>query len=113
MHLNCLSPLRCLSISVWLCLAGSNDEVQQEFAWENRNFGGDCVYTCQGHVIAHLLSAAAGGGDGRSAAAAAAASSPLMNTAKEYLDLLRYERAVYESNESGARISLPPAAAGL
>ena len=55
--------------------------------------GGDCVFSCQSHVVAHLL-------DG----------SELSNTARGYLANLQIEQAVYTSSESGARVDLSTAA---
>ena len=82
-----------------MVFAGSNEEVAQEFDWHDRNFGGDCVYNCQRHVVANLTSADS--------------PPPLMNTAKDYLAILKYEQAVYESSESGARVALAEVPAGL
>lgn len=105
--------LACMQMSffVWLAaigqhntvcaiFAGSNDEVEQEFDWHNHNFGGDCVYNCQRHVVAHLTSTAG-------------SPPPLMNTAKDYLAILKYEQAVYESSRTGSRVALPAVPAGL
>jgi predicted dehydrogenase len=75
---------------LWLRAHGSNTEVPQEFDWLDRNFGGDCVFNLQRHVVEHLLRG-----------------TPLVNTAREYLANLRIERAIYESNAAGQRIALP------
>lgn len=66
---------------------GANDETEVSYDWENRGFGGDCVYRLQQHAIDHLL--------GRG---------PVMNTGADYLRNLRIEEAVYESDRVGARI---------
>ena len=87
-------------VTVRVEIAGSNDEVLQEFDWQNRNFGGDCVFKCQEHVVANLI-------------CDTDSPPPLMNTAREYLSILKYEQAIYESSECGARIALPQVPAGL
>jgi hypothetical protein len=94
------NTLICDNGTVRVVLPGSNEEVEQEFDWHNQNFGGDCVYNCQRHVVANLTSSAD-------------SPPPLMNTAKDYLAILKYEQAVYESSESGSRVSLPTVPAGL
>ena len=66
---------------------GVNDEAEVLYDWENRGFGGDCVYRLQRHAVDHLL--------GRG---------PVMNTGAEYLRNLRIEEAVYESDRTGTRI---------
>ncbi len=68
---------------------GSNDEEPVDYRWDDRGFGGDCVYRLQRHVIQHL-----------------GHSQPLMNTAREYLNNLRIEEAIYESHRAGRRILL-------
>ena len=66
---------------------GSNDEEEITYEWQDRGFGGDCVYRLQRHVVDHLL--------GRG---------PVMNTGAEYLANLRIEQAVYESDRLGQRL---------
>ena len=68
---------------------GSNAEEEVAYAWENRGFGGDCVFRLQRHVVDHLLSGGA-----------------VMNTGRDYLVNLRIEQAVYESDRLGRRIAL-------
>ena len=68
---------------------GSNAEEEVAYAWENRGFGGDCVFRLQRHVVDHLLSGSA-----------------VMNTGRDYLVNLRVEQAVYESDRLGRRIAL-------
>ena len=80
---------------LWLREHGTNDEVQQEFAWQNRNFGGDCVFHCQQHLVEHLRSGSA-----------------LSNSGADYLANIRAEQAVYESSAAGQRIELGAASAG-
>ena len=62
------------------CLLGPDD-------WEG--FGGDCVHALQSHVVAGLL-------DG----------TPLENSARDYLQVLAVEEAVYQSAETGRKITL-------
>ena len=64
-------------------------EVREDYAWESRGFGGDCVYRLQHHVVEHLLRG-----------------SPLVNTGRDYLTNLRIEEAIYDSNRTGRRIDL-------
>ena len=66
---------------------GSNDEEEITYEWQDRGFGGDCVYRLQRHVVDHLL--------GRG---------PVMNTGAEYLANLRIEQAVYEADRLGQRL---------
>lgn len=54
-------------------------------------FGGDCVYHLQAHVIDAL-----------------AADTPPENTARDYLQVLRIEQAIYQSAQSGRKIDLAP-----
>ncbi|NIA67429.1 Gfo/Idh/MocA family oxidoreductase [Pelagibius litoralis] len=68
---------------------GGNDEREVAYDWENRGFGGDCVFKLQRHVVDHLQ------GHG-----------PIMNQASDYLANLRIEKAVYESNSQGRRLFL-------
>ena len=71
------------------CAARPNDEERVSYDWQDVGFGGDCVYRLQRHVVDHLL--------GRG---------PLVNTGAEYLTNLRIEQAVYDSGQSGQRLSL-------
>lgn len=68
---------------------GENDNMPLPYAWENIEFGGDCVYRFQRHVIDHRL------GKG-----------VIETTGSDYLANIRIEEAIYESNETGRRISL-------
>lgn len=68
---------------------GENDEQRIDYSWNNENFGGDCVYRLQAHVLDHLHS-----GD------------PLMNTAADYMENLQIVDAVYRSAESGSKCLL-------
>lgn len=68
---------------------GSAQEEEIAYSWEDRGFGGDCVYRLQRHVVDHLR------GHG-----------PAMNRAGDYLANLRVEQAVYDSDRSGRWIAL-------
>jgi predicted dehydrogenase len=59
------------------------------YSWENRGFGGDCVYRFQKHVIDHLKSR-----------------SPLETSGRAYLANLKIEEAIYLSNSKGQRIPI-------
>jgi predicted dehydrogenase len=72
---------------------GSNAESEHAYVWENRGYGGDCVFALQRHVVDHLR------GDGA-----------LMNSGRDYLTNLRIEAAIYRSHALGQRIALDPAA---
>lgn len=69
---------------LWFRANGSNDESEIAYPWENRGYGGDCVYRTQRHVVDHLLHG-----------------TNVQNTAAEYLANLRIEEAVYASNKDG------------
>jgi len=60
------------------------DEQAYSYNWQNRGFGGDCVFALQRHVLDHLTNGAA-----------------LENRADEYLTNLEIEEAVYRSAETG------------
>ena len=66
---------------LWFRAHGSNDEMSIEYPWDNRGFGGDCVYRLQAHVVDHMLRGA-----------------PLHNTARDYLANLHIEESAYLSN---------------
>lgn len=70
---------------------GLNEERPVDYVWENRGFGGDCVYRLQRHAVDCLTGADSGG---------------LVNTGRDYLANLRIEQAVYESDRSGRRVTL-------
>ena len=59
-------------------------EQPHDYRWENRNFGGDCVFALQRHVLSHLLDGA-----------------PLENCGRDYLVNLEIEEAIYRSAEGG------------
>jgi predicted dehydrogenase len=70
-------------------------EIEHVYHWENRGFGGDCVFALQRHVLAHLVDGA-----------------PLENGGRDYLANLEVEAAVYRSAESGGFVSLGGRAGG-
>jgi len=75
---------------------GVNEERAVPYHWDNRGFGGDCVYRLQRHVVDRLRGTEPG---------------EIMNTGADYLANLRIEQAVYESDRSGRRVVLAPQAA--
>jgi len=74
---------------VFLRAHDANAETRVDYEWDNRDFGGDCVYRLQRHVVEYLRD----GGE-------------VMNTARKYLANLRIEEAVYQSSSQGQRIAL-------
>ncbi|MFD2205885.1 Gfo/Idh/MocA family protein [Kiloniella antarctica] len=72
-----------------LRLHGQNEETSLSYDWKDCDFGGDCVYNLQRHVINHLCHG-----------------TELMNTAKEYLTNVVIAETVYESNNTGRKINL-------
>lgn len=65
------------------------DEAEHLYAWEDRSFGGDCVYATQAHIAAHLL-------DG----------TPLETGAEDYLRNVEIEEAIYRSAAERRAIDL-------
>ncbi|CAN1497387.1 MviM Predicted dehydrogenases and related proteins [Rhabdaerophilaceae bacterium] len=57
------------------------------YPWDNIDFGGDCVYLFQRHVIDHRL--------GRGM---------IETSGRDYLANIRVEEAIYESNDTGRRL---------
>lgn len=57
-------------------------EREHLYNWENRGFGGDCVFRQMQHAVDHLLRGAA-----------------LMNSGRDYLRNLAIEEAIYQSND--------------
>ncbi len=68
---------------------GSNDALKMPYAWNDADFGGDCVHALQQHVINNRL--------GRG---------PVENTARDYLKNILIEEAVYASHTEQRCISL-------
>lgn len=64
---------------LWLRRPGEAER-EHVYAWEDRNYGGDCAHHLQSHVVAHLR-------DG----------SAVENRAADYLRNLRIEEAIYRS----------------
>jgi predicted dehydrogenase len=60
-----------------------------QYDWNDFDFGGDCVYLTNRHLVDHLTK-----------------NSPAMNTAAEYLVNLQIEQAVYQSAASARKIQL-------
>jgi len=74
---------------ILLRMHGQNDEKNVQYDWIDNDFGGDCVFNLQQHVVDHL-----------------SMGSPLMNTAADYLSNLHIVEACYASNESGSKLRL-------
>jgi predicted dehydrogenase len=68
---------------------GSNDERRIPYDWEDRDFGGDCVYHFQRHVVDARLRGL-----------------PCVNTGWDYLANVRIVEAAYASHRDGRRIDL-------
>lgn len=66
---------------------GKSDAREIQYDWENRGYGGDCVYHLQRHVIEHLITG-----------------TPLMNRAQDYLTNLEVEESVYRSHVEERRV---------
>jgi D-apiose dehydrogenase len=60
---------------------GENNEAEIMYAWQDRGYGGDCVYLFLAHIAAHFQAA-----------------QPLETTAKVYLNNILIEEAVYCSH---------------
>jgi predicted dehydrogenase len=73
---------------LWLKPHG-RDERAHAYAFEDRNFGGDCAYLLQQHVVQHLLDGA-----------------PLENDAASYLHNVAIEEAVYRAAEEGRWVTI-------
>jgi predicted dehydrogenase len=73
---------------LWLKPHGG-EEHRHDYVFEDRQFGGDCVYHLQRHVVEHLL-------DG----------GPLENDAASYLRNVEIEEAVYRSAEEGRWVTI-------
>lgn len=68
---------------------GSDIWQQHAYSFDDRDFGGDCVYRFQRHVLDHLSGA-----------------TPVENTASDYLKNLALQSLIYRSAEEGVRLIL-------
>jgi D-apiose dehydrogenase len=59
-------------------------EAEHAYAWENRGFGGDCVFRQTRHIVDHLVGGA-----------------PVVNTGRDYLRNFAIEEAIYRSDQEG------------
>lgn len=65
------------------------EEREHAYDWEDRGYGGDCVYRQSRHIVDHLLTG-----------------SPLVNSGRAYLRNLDIEEAVYRSAAEGRFIAV-------
>jgi predicted dehydrogenase len=65
------------------------EEREHPYQWEDRGYGGDCVYRQSRHVADHLLTGSA-----------------LVNTGRDYLRNLDIEEAIYRSAAEGRFVAL-------
>ncbi|WP_439495303.1 Gfo/Idh/MocA family protein [Bosea sp. (in: a-proteobacteria)] len=65
------------------------EESEHAYHWEDRGYGGDCVYRQSRHVVDHILKGL-----------------PLVNSGRDYLRNLVIEEAIYRSAAEGRFISL-------
>lgn len=65
------------------------EEREHPYAWQDRGYGGDCVYAQSRHVVEHLTKGTA-----------------LVNSGRDYLRNLAIEEAVYRSAEEGRFIAV-------
>jgi len=70
---------------------GSNEDVQLDYDWQNVDFGGDCVFRFQRHVIDHFVHGA-----------------ELVNSAHEYLTNVEIAEACYVSSDKEMKIRTGP-----
>lgn len=68
---------------------GSEQSQRIDFPWVNENFGGDCVYRLNRHIVDHIVNGSA-----------------VMNTASDYLKNLRIEDAIYRSDRIKTPVDL-------
>ncbi|MDJ0956676.1 MAG: Gfo/Idh/MocA family oxidoreductase [Arenicellales bacterium] len=68
---------------------GQNEESSVAYKWQDRGFGGDSVFRFQRHVVEHLING-----------------KPIYNTARDYLNNIKIEQAIYASNESGTKVEI-------
>ena len=67
----------------------SNEEEKILYSWDDCDFGGDCVFNLQRHVVDHLLY-----------------DKEVMNTASDYLLNVQAAEAAYQSNDQGRCLNL-------
>ena len=60
-----------------------------DYEWQDMDFGGDCVFRFQKHVVGHFTK-----------------NLPLMNTAQDYLANVQIADAAYQSSEDGRKVSI-------
>ncbi len=65
------------------------EEREHVYGWEDRGYGGDCVYGQTRHIVEHVLNG-----------------TPLVNSGRDYLRNLTIEEAVYRSAEEGRFIAV-------
>ena len=65
------------------------EEAEHAYAWEDRGFGGDCVFHQVRHIVDHLLTG-----------------SPLVNDGRAYLRNFAIEEAIYRSNREARFIEV-------
>lgn len=65
------------------------EEREHAYAWENRGYGGDCVYGQSRHVVEHLTKGTV-----------------LVNSGRDYLRNLAIEETIYRSAEEGRFIAI-------
>lgn len=75
--------------SLWQRAFGALDAACILPAYEGATFGGDCVHALQSHVVTALRSGI-----------------PAENTARDYLEVIRIEEAIYASAAEGRKITL-------
>lgn len=75
--------------NIWIRPFLAHDESKHHYEWSNVEFGGDCVFRFQRHVVNHLSR-----GD------------LLHNSAADYLTNIRVEEAVYASSKQGRLMPL-------
>lgn len=68
---------------------GENSEVENKYSWNNKGFGGDCVYRLNQHVMETIVGDAA----------------PI-NSASDYLRNIEIEEAIYRSSSEGRRVNV-------
>jgi len=64
-------------------------EAEHAYTWENRSFGGDCVFHQVQHIVEHLVSGA-----------------PAVNTGRAYLRNLAIEEAIYRSDRESKFLAI-------